>query len=698
MVLQLSLRNKLFIIFTTAGILIIGAISIPAYFFTRNALLERTGAQLISLRSARQSQLEHFFDERRKNLEFMVHSIEKLFPVGQSTAPWPAVQSMLIQDKDTFQLLYFSEKQVLYQLHLNFQSWKWNVFVPVPEIFLRETPNIPVGQIYYLSSYFASDQTGSASQWIVYRIPSENEERRFLILAVSARSIDRLLKGENGYKGLGLTGETYAVGPDQKLRSASRFGNRFQSDETIQTASVDSALAGREGLMVTTDYRGEKVLSAYGGLRFGNLLWAVIAEMDWAEAVEPVHRFLTYLLGMGVVLLFFIMITSYLLARRLTQPVIRLNRAFGQLEQGVFRDYLSFHSRDEFGTLIESFNRMAEKLNAQTKDLIASEQRLRHFYDATPDGILFYQHQQIRLINGALCQLTGFSELELIGQPLTLIFPEPLPFTDEAVFFETRVRRSDGSCFPAEIRNHTIEQNGSAQQVIVIHDLSRRKEIEEALRKERVLRISAVIDGQEEERRRIARELHDSLGQYLIAIRLRLENARNAPPEQNHKILSDTISLCDKTVDETRRISDDLMPAVLYELGFIVALQNLCAHLSQPETLQIHCRMNIPSPPQDERTQIYLFRIAQEALVNVVRHSRASFAVLSLLSVGEEVILRILDNGSGFDNRLLKKNRNLGLHNIRTRVNLLNGKFNIQSFLNHGTIVDVRIPNPRKTT
>jgi len=214
------------------------------------------------------------------------------------------------------------------------------------------------------------------------------------------------------------------------------------------------------------------------------------------------------------------------------------------------------------------------------------------------------------------------------------------------------------------------------------------------LQKERSIRMQSFIDGQEMERQRLSRELHDGLGQLLIAIKLKLESLIYTDRSKLLYTIDGIKSLFDKTIDEIKRISYDLMPAVLYEFGLSKAILNLC------EDIENRTRINISYSFEgdteifnDKDFKTYLFRIVQEALNNVVKHAEATKIILSLHLVNNEILLKIEDNGKGFEvKKHLNSMKTNGIYNMRERVNLLKGSFDINSEINKGTTITVTIP------
>ncbi|MFA4851588.1 MAG: cache domain-containing protein [Bacteroidales bacterium] len=210
------------------------------------------------------------------------------------------------------------------------------------------------------------------------------------------------------------------------------------------------------------------------------------------------------------------------------------------------------------------------------------------------------------------------------------------------------------------------------------------------LKIERSKRLTAMIDGQENERQRFSREVHDGLGQYLLAMKVKLENEINSRKNENTESLNELRSLFVNTIEEVKRISDNLIPVILDEFGISTALKNLCNEISKNNTIKIEY-VNYGIPVNiDSKIQTYIYRIAQEGLSNIIKHSKAEEANVQLLGNEEQVNLVIQDNGVGFQTE--EANKGNGLNNMRERVAILNGIIDIQSKPNEGTTISVKIP------
>jgi len=207
--------------------------------------------------------------------------------------------------------------------------------------------------------------------------------------------------------------------------------------------------------------------------------------------------------------------------------------------------------------------------------------------------------------------------------------------------------------------------------------------------------LRSLIDGQETERQRLSRELHDSLGQLLIGLKLKYENCLNKSKIEN--ISSNDLGLLfDKTIEETRRISNNLMPAALSEFGLTTAIRNICNDISETSKINITYNFEGASKNISNELKTYLFRIVQEALTNILKHSNATFAHINITFTKQNIIVKIKDNGVGFNIKKVKPLKSNGLNNINDRVLLLSGKFYINSEPQKGTEINIEIPIKNK--
>jgi len=219
--------------------------------------------------------------------------------------------------------------------------------------------------------------------------------------------------------------------------------------------------------------------------------------------------------------------------------------------------------------------------------------------------------------------------------------------------------------------------------------LRQKQILDEALIREQQLGLNAVIEAQETERKRIAKDLHDGIAQELVVLKLGFEQFRDNEHSEKYNGL---MSSLDDACTEVRNISHVMSPPILENKGLPGSLEMLLRNSlgmtgisHQFENLGVNQRL-------DEKIEIGIYRIAQELINNIIKHAKASNVIVQLQKMGTQLILRIEDNGEGYDFESAKYKGSMGLLNILSRVRILNGSFVAEPGDSKGTISLVRIP------
>lgn len=354
--------------------------------------------------------------------------------------------------------------------------------------------------------------------------------------------------------------------------------------------------------------------------------------------------------------------------------------------------------------------RTLERLRDSIAGLRASEQHFRRLVDILPDAVCLIDPQgRLLAMNPQGMAMLGYdSSTEL---PATSLF-ELTPKEDHdrvrahlATALEAGILRNadctllrkNGDRFPAEW-SASASPGGNGQPaalVSVMRDITRRKRTDEELRQ----MPRQIIEAQEVERLRVARELHDGVNQLIASVKMRLRKvdaslAGTSPAA--HEILSRCNKLLVQALEENRRIAHNLHPTDLDNLGLADACRNLCRDLQSRTNLKVKCQINrVPEwlPPALE---LNLFRIIQEAMTNVEKHARAKSLHARLVFQQNSVVLKIQDDGRGFDPKRAKvgkgKWRGIGLTNMRERAASLGGTCEVKPAPDHGTTVTVCVP------
>jgi len=706
--LRISLTNKIFLFFVILSLGVALITSIYSYRSTRNALLDRTYKQLISVRVLKKKQIENFINDRINEVNHLAKSnqtkeIIETFSKNQNKKENYQDVNLFIKNSNYFDNLFISNfnnclmlsgDSNIRQCILNDNISSDSKIYPIIKLKDRviKAKTVVIKDFQFNDKGVHTNKLYIGAPVIVNGIVCG-----MAALDLSSDAINNIMLVQDSRSGLGESGETYLVGEDYYMRSSSRFKKDSFLSIKVKTIASENALNKIENTEIIYDYRGIKVLSSYSKLDIPDLNWVILTEIDFSEVMKNATSDRNKTIFFCFIICLFILPISYLLAGKITYPIIRLNHAINQVSEGSYDIYVKNTTHDEIGSLTDSFNLMTERLREQTKEVKEREERLQHFYDATKDAILLHNNNIPVLFNQTACHLTGYSEDELLRMKIDSFLlirtdSETSKPTSKNIVYETILVKKDQTLMEVEVQENAIEYKSNFIRAIVIRDISRRKKAEKALDEEREKRLSSLIDGQEMERQRLSRELHDSLGQSLIAIKLKLESAVDADIIKTRTIIDSAKELFDNTIDEVRRISNNLMPAVLYEFGLQTALSNLCKRIEETAHIEVRFYSNLKKENYDIKIKTYIYRISQEALNNCVKHSKASLVEVYLLESIGNIKLIIKDNGKGFifDKNYISSGN--GLLNMKERAQLINAKFEIKTACGQGTEINIVIP------
>jgi len=318
-----------------------------------------------------------------------------------------------------------------------------------------------------------------------------------------------------------------------------------------------------------------------------------------------------------------------------------------------------------------------------------------------PDGGLEFLNQR-------WLDYTGLSLEEAIEEPTRTVHPEDLSGAvekwlvvkaiSEVYEDEIRLRRADGEYrwFLVRVAPLLDEQGNIVKWFGASVDIEDRrraeKNLEEANRQLKLLSRRRV-KVQEEERRHLARELHDEIGQALTAAKINLQAAMEEPDQAKSKRIHETTAILERLLGQVRQISLNLRPSTLDDLGLVPALRSLLDE--QGRRASVAVRFSAKNMPEnlDPEIQTTCFRIAQEAITNAVRHARATQIRVELSQENGNLRLQIRDNGTGFDAESAQAQTiGLGLVGMKERAALVGGRTRIIASRGKGATVDVTLP------
>jgi two-component system, NarL family, sensor histidine kinase UhpB len=351
---------------------------------------------------------------------------------------------------------------------------------------------------------------------------------------------------------------------------------------------------------------------------------------------------------------------------------------------------------------------LREQHDAQSlrDQLDALRTRLRAVLELAPIAIWIVEDELVVYANRAALVLFGSADDHgLVGEPVYALLDEVsrpalrqgvaavLSGQWGATALPARLLRGDGTLRDVEIAMAALPDHGQTTVQMVVADVTerRREALELARSREATRRLSAsVVEAREEERRRIARELHDELGQRLTALKLDLTHlaCRDGRPAE----VGGMLALLDETVASVRRIAADLRPLMLDDLGLNAAIEWLARDASQRLGILIEARLPLTEPPLSTRASIALYRMVQEALTNVARHSHATKVQVRLDAEPEGLTLTVQDDGVGFGEDALHAAGGFGLLGLRERAEMLGGRLTIDAAPDGGGLITVRLP------
>ncbi|MEP7108112.1 MAG: PAS domain S-box protein [Ferruginibacter sp.] len=325
--------------------------------------------------------------------------------------------------------------------------------------------------------------------------------------------------------------------------------------------------------------------------------------------------------------------------------------------------------------------------------LKSSEERYRYLFNNNPACILIWNLDDFRIleVNDSSIEQYNYTKEEFLKMTmLDLQIPEDSHEIKELaqkasanVFFKVNTTwkhiNKSGEYMFMDITSHRIEYNGNAVILALANNVTEKILLEEKFEEEQLKKqleiTEAVITAQEKERHEIGRELHDNVNQILASSRLYLGLAKrdiNVP----NQFLDETEILITSAIAEIRSLSHSLIPPSLDDLELAEALDNIIATVSKASSIKVYADMkNFKENSTPDKLKLGIYRIVQEQFNNILKYSRASTVHLSIAHENGKILLRIKDNGIGFDKS--KKTQGVGLLNIKTRASLFNGEMNV---------------------
>jgi two-component system NarL family sensor kinase len=234
------------------------------------------------------------------------------------------------------------------------------------------------------------------------------------------------------------------------------------------------------------------------------------------------------------------------------------------------------------------------------------------------------------------------------------------------------------------------------KKLLMANTLIQQQRITELEKEKQLLAAQAVLQGQVEERTRLAKDLHDGLGSILSSAKYSFNHMKEnliITPE-NNAAFEKSMSMLDKSISELRRVAHNMMPEALTKFGLDTALMDFCNSVDQSGALQLtYQSFGLEGSPIPEVATIGVYRIIQELVNNILKHAHATTALVQLIRNSDVLSITVEDNGIGFDAAILQNSEGMGYLNLKNRVAFMKGSMDIHSGTGKGTSVNIEIPN-----
>jgi PAS domain S-box-containing protein len=410
-----------------------------------------------------------------------------------------------------------------------------------------------------------------------------------------------------------------------------------------------------------------------------------------------------------LMVIIFLVISSgvvYIVVKGIIKPLNRLTEGVKTLGMEGVVEKVPVETRDEIGKLAIAFNNMSESLKNRESAFRQSEERYRELSDRIAD-VFFAMDHNLKFVywNKASEELTGIAARDAVGKTLHEILPDtPENRREEGVYLDV-LRQQRPQSFTNEyllagkrLIFEIIVYPSRTGLSVYAKNITERIQAEQELRRSRgQLRDLAdhLQSVREEERTNIAREIHDELGQNLTGLKMGIVWLAKSIPTDQKPILEEMkaiSALIDITIKIVQRISTELRPGLLDNLGLVAAMEWQAREFEK--RAGITCRFSV-SPEKiavHDKLATALFRIFQESLTNVARHAEATSVAVHLKERSGILKLLVIDNGKGISKAKISDSKSFGLIGMRERVYPWGGEVKIKGFPDKGTTVLIRIP------
>ncbi len=361
----------------------------------------------------------------------------------------------------------------------------------------------------------------------------------------------------------------------------------------------------------------------------------------------------------------------------------------------------AFVYTENFKTDIRTIQKIiSDFLNKQSTDRQNAESKtnLNYIIKNSNDPVFIINSKMHFVqINPAVTEYFGYEldELKSFSQD-SMIFNNY--FDQIRNFFENGARLSplamdyavakDGRIIPVQIRSKILQSESNKQVMLMVHDIVDRKENEQMI-------LRTIIETEERERKRFAKDLHDGLGPLLSTIKLFINQLddKDLKKKDKSELILQATEMIDEAIASAKDISNNLMPSVIRDFGLIAAIESFCQKINVVEHIDVFFDPNVSSAHFNKTVEIVLYRIVKELINNTIKYAKAQHINITLNEKDKRLQLLYEDDGVGFDVQAVMNSRTkgMGLNNIITRAKSVNGTCMIKSVLGQGVSVVVDI-------
>jgi len=533
-------------------------------------------------------------------------------------------------------------------------------------------------------------------------VPGLQQQQQVLIAELALRDIWDLVDDIS----FGRQGEALLISKDGILIAHPDKTRVINEADELSGPCMDEPLSPEGKVSVYRRDGGTGMLVACAPV--SGLDWCVVIQQPLAEAFLPMQAVALQSLGLLAVMLAVAIVASIVLARLFSVPLNMLLTGTYRIGRGDLDHRIDLQRKDEIGRLSSAFDRMVEDLKGWSLKLRESEERYRLMAESVQDvifsldkaGRLLFVNKRAEAVSGyTLGELEGRKCIEFLSrksrETVIGMFGKTLPRNmQQGIELEAELLTRDRIRKVLEIKLVQVFNSSKRLQFYgVARDITQRKEAERKLLEyQQQLRslASQLSLTEARERKRIAADLHDRIGQALALTRIKLGTLKaGSGSAKQIRSIDETIDLIDVTIREVRTLIFNLSSPLLYEVGLKAALEQLVEQFQDEHGILISLEDDELPKPIDIDGSVVLFQAVRELMLNVVKHARARHIRVSINCRNNSIEITVQDDGAGFDvsRNAFRPGREggYGLFSIRERLEYLGGSLAVESLPGRGT-------------